>query len=38
MAEYADGLVAVLIETSKGTRSMIKEATKRNLIITVKNI
>jgi len=38
MAEYADGLVAVLVETSKGTRSMIKEATKRNLIISIKEI
>lgn len=38
MAEYSDALVALWDGTSKGTRSMIDEARKRNLRVYVHRI
>lgn len=36
MAEYGDALVAIWDGESRGTKNMIEEATKRNLLVYVK--
>lgn len=35
MAEYADGLIAFIVNNSKGTLNMIKQAKKNNLWIEI---
>lgn len=38
MANYGDALIAIWDGESRGTKNMIEEATKRNLLVYVKKI